>query len=105
MKMALSTFLCFAIHADGDEPATLVSSALQHYRDALDGIEPPLAIPSFLEMPAQAIEVDVAVDPALEKVLRTAAARQGVEVKRLLGHVVLLYLADRDRAAEAPDQR
>jgi hypothetical protein len=103
MKMALGTFLSFALHAGGCSPAALVSSALLHYREVLASDEPPPKIPAFLGAPESGEEIDVSVEPELERELRAEARRQGVEVERLLLHAVLVYLADLDRAGECPE--
>jgi hypothetical protein len=100
--MAIGTFLAYAIQAAGGNPRVLVSSALTHYRDALEGDEPPLRVPALLAAPVRRLaEIDLPIEPSLEKLLRIEAARQKVTVENLLNHAVFLYLADLDRAADA----
>src|ERR1051325_810539 len=67
MKMALGTFLSFAIGAAGSPPAAWISSALVHYRDELAGDEPPLEIPAFLDAAGPGEEIDVDIEPEEER--------------------------------------
>lgn len=100
--MAIGTFLAYAIQTAGGDPKALVSSALVHYQDALEGEQPPLGVPALLAAPVRHLaEIDLPIEPSLEKLLRLEAARQKVTVESLLNHAVFLYLADLDRAADA----
>jgi hypothetical protein len=104
--MAIGTFLAVAIEASGGDPNGLVSAALRHYGDALDGDDPPLGIPALLRAPVRRLaEVEVQIEPSLEVLLRTEAAKQRVAVESLLNHAVFLYLADLDRSGKIPGPR
>jgi hypothetical protein len=102
MKMVIGTFLAVAIELNGGDLRALASSALIHYRDALDADEPQIRVPALLAAPVRRLtEVDLTIEPALERLLRTEAAKQQVAVESLLSHAIFLYLADLDRAADA----
>lgn len=105
MRIGLGTFLCFAVHAEGGDPTTLISSALVNYRELLDTEEPRLAVPAFYDVPDVVGEVEVPLEPELEGLLRSEAARQGVNLERLLSHAVFLHLAERDRIAARAGSR
>lgn len=109
MKVELSKFACDGIEAKlgADAPAG-VRMALFHYAGKLKTGRRSTPFPSFLtdRSPAgPAMSFDLIVDPETEALLKEEAAKQDVEVERLVSHAVLVYLAELEFLSAAPHEQ
>lgn len=109
MRVALSKFACDGIEAQlGAGAPTGVRMALFHYAGKLATGRRTTPFPSFLtdRGPAEpATTFDLIVDPETEALLKEEAAKQGVEMERLVSHAVLVYLAELEFLRAAPHEQ
>lgn len=99
MKISLGTFARSGIEAQlGDDLDATVQAALCHYAGKLKAGRPPLDPPRFSREPvaSTAVNLDLAVDSETEELLEREAARQDTSLSQLVGHSVLVYLAELD---------
>lgn len=100
MKVVLGPFARSAIEARlGKDVAAGVRVALRHYTRRLRSGHKPVRVPRFLGPGPSASETDLElpVDPEVERVLAREGRRQGVSLDQLTAHAVFVYLADLDR--------
>jgi hypothetical protein len=88
----------------GPNPVGAVQAALIHYAGRLE-IDPgslprPDAFPEVFRWP-HSIAFEVDLPPGVATVLLREAERLHLPVETIVGHAVLLYLADLDAASEA----
>jgi len=82
--------------------------ALFHYAGKLTAGRRATPFPSFLtdRSPAEpARTFDLMVDPATEELLKEEAAKQKVELERLVSHAVLVYLAELEFLGANPQEQ
>lgn len=96
MKILLGPFARSAVEARlGADVAAGVQAALVHYTRRLRSSQKPIEVPPFLETTPGA-ELELGVDPGLERALTLEAREQGVSLDQLTAHAVFVYLADLD---------
>lgn len=100
MRVTLGSFARSGIEAHlGTDVAAGVRTALLHYARRLRSGRKPLELPRFRrEHPpeAPAADLEVALDPEVERMLVRETRRQEVSLEQLTAHAVLVYLADLD---------
>lgn len=100
MKVMLGTFLyaCLEGHF-GPNIAMGIRSSLRHYDRRLRSSSTPVVIPGFVppEPVDGAMEVEIVVEPELLGRLEMEARRQLVDLRLLVRHAVVVYLADIER--------
>jgi hypothetical protein len=105
MKVMLGTFACFCIEARfGTDLGSGVQAAARHYTRRLRSARKPVQIPRFLrDLPedGERREVEVAIEPEVQELLKREAGEQRVYLDQLLSHAVFVYLADLDMAGAA----
>lgn len=79
----------------GDNPRSLVRTAIAYYLSEADADRRAWRVPEFLEgRPAKGARLRIELDDATWRALVDAAAAQGVSVGRLARHALLFYVAD-----------
>lgn len=109
MRVALSKFACDGIETQlGSDIPGGVRMALFHYASKVKSGRGPVSFPRFLADRGEAepeMAFDLLVDPATEAVLESETTRQETTLERLVGHAVLVYLAELDFLGAAPTER
>lgn len=99
MKVKLGSFARDAIETRlGTDVAAGVQAALRHYARRIRSGQKPVSYPGFVgeEAPEPAGEVEVSIDPEVERVLTDEMRRQGLTLDQVTAHAVFVYLADLD---------
>jgi hypothetical protein len=103
MKVALGGFARSGLEARlGTDVAAGVRAALLHYTRRLRSGRKPVALPRFGPEPqpeAPAIDLELSIDPEIERALERETRRQGASLQQLTTHAVFVYLADLDEPA------
>lgn len=101
MKVTIGNFTREGIDSElGSDLTETVQAALCHYTGKLRAGRPPVGVPRFLASAGRSVgdatTLELTLDPEVEALLRHEASRQGVDVNALVGHSVLVYLAELD---------
>lgn len=104
MKVELSQLACAGLETHrGGIPAG-VRAALFHYTGKLKAGRRPRPYPPFLagqpSRPAHLV-LDVEIDPEVERLLEREAETSKVTVNQIVGHSILVYLAEREFVSTA----
>jgi len=106
MRVELSKFACDGIEAQlGPDVPAGARIALFHYAGRLRAGRRTTPFPSFLAdstPPEPEMSFELIVDPETEAALQGEAAKQGLEMERLVSHAVLVYLAEFEFLDAAP---
>lgn len=96
IQLVVGTFVSVAIGArDGTDLLRAVEAAIRAHAERIRRGEVLLPAPHWVDGPGTTLEV--AFEPEVESLLAEEAARQQVSLGRLLSHLVILELAERDR--------
>jgi|SRR5215213_1489362 len=104
MKIELDKLACSGLENQRGGLVAGLHAALFHYTGRLKTGRRPLSYPRFLaDQPAKAphLVVEVEVDPEIEASLEREAAASQVTVNQIVGHSVLIYLADTELVANS----
>ena len=100
MKVRLCTFTRTGIESElGSDLSAVVLMALRHYSDKLRSGRQPVERPDFIasgEGREEGEVVELTLEPDVEEVLVSEAARQGIELEALAAHSLHVYLAELD---------
>lgn len=100
MRVALGRFACSGIEARlGTDVAAGVRAALLHYTRRLRSGRKPVDLPHRLpdgRPEAPAVDLELSIDPEVERALERETRRQGASLQQLATHAVFVYLADLD---------
>ncbi len=104
MRLELNELACSGLEThDGGIPAG-VRAALFHYAGKLKTGRRPMPFPSFLigrEARPPRLVLDLEVEPEVEELLEREARASEVTVNQLVGHSILIYLAEAEFVATA----
>jgi hypothetical protein len=104
MRIKLGAFTCRGIEAFlGRDIERGVEAALRHYAEHGERESARKALSGFASYPdrGHGAELELALDPEIEAVLRREARESGgIPVNQVVGHAVLAYLADLDWVSE-----
>ncbi len=104
MKVRLNQLACSGLETHrGGIPAG-VQAALFHYTGKLKAGRRPRSYPPFLagqkSRPAHLV-LDLPIDPEVEELLEREARASKVTVNQIVGHSILVYLAENEFVATA----
>lgn len=97
MRVALNKLACSGLEAHlGGVPAG-VHAALFHYAGKLKAGRRPLTFPHFLaglDSKPRQLEFELPIDAEIEALLKREAEANQVSLNQIVGHSVLIYLAE-----------
>lgn len=109
LKVMLGAFACLCIESRfGSDVASGVLAALRHYDRRLRSASRPMSIPTFVQATggkaSDAVELRLDLDAGLRRRLEAEAGRQLVDMPRLVGHAVFVYLEDVEFGSWRPER-